>query len=103
MDGYRYERADERWRRTDTIEILSIVDTEIAYFPLAFVQRGGNNTWQFVLDIVRLLVVEDPVNPGHIFTRPQDGAPVDLSSPPRAGTFHYIQEGMSHNSHLISN
>jgi len=33
MDDYRYESVDERWRPTDIIGMLAVLDTEIAYFP----------------------------------------------------------------------
>jgi hypothetical protein len=93
MEPYRYERADERWRRTDTIEILSVLDSEIAYFPLAFVERGGDNTWRYILHVIRQLVQEDPVASGQIYTSPQGDQAVDLSVSPHAGTFYYLQEG----------
>jgi len=56
MTEYTYERAQKRWRRSETIEILSIRDTQIALFPLSFVALGGDNTWSYILDTIQQLV-----------------------------------------------
>ena len=85
--------AVHRWRRTEKIIIQTIHDTEIAVFPLSFIQGCSDNTWQYVLDVVNMLVVPDFERPGVI--RAEDGVPVILSRPPSAGKFLFEQPGSS--------
>jgi hypothetical protein len=89
MGEVHYELAIRRWRRGGNIEILSIHDTQIAVFPLEFVAKGEDNTWQFVLDVVQQLVEPLPDHPATIFT--DDGEPVNLVESPSAGIFRYKQ------------
>jgi hypothetical protein len=91
MSDVSYELAAIRWRRSDTIDILSIHDTQIALFPLAFVSSCGDNTWQYVLNVVHQLVEPIPERPGIIVT--EHGEAVNLEEPPTAGTFRYKQLG----------
>jgi hypothetical protein len=57
--------------------------------PLAFVAQGGNNMWSYILETVKLLVVE---NDGWIFANNQ---PVNAEAMPIAGTFVYRTYQMS--------
>jgi hypothetical protein len=91
MSEVSYELAAIRWRRSDTIDVLTIHDTQIAVFPLAFLSSCGDNTWQYVLNVVHQLVTPIPERPGVIVT--EMGEPVNLEEPPSAGTFRYKQPG----------
>jgi hypothetical protein len=90
-DEVTYELAAVRWRRSDSIDILSILDTRIAVFPLDFVSSCGDCTWKYVLRVVEQLVVPIPGHRGVIVT--EQGDPVDPEMPPSAGVFRYKQLG----------
>ncbi len=92
-----YKTAAQAWPRGPRILILSAVDTEIAKFPLAFLETCGDNTWSYVFYVVSLLVEADPMHTGAIVNL--DGQPVDLHSAPIAGRFRYIEEGESVDRH----
>jgi hypothetical protein len=66
-------------------------DTRIATFPIEFVQRGGDNTWRFVLKIVQELLESQsgslPV------LKDLDGGLLDLNQAPWAGTFSFEHVG----------
>jgi hypothetical protein len=93
MSSIPYELAVDSWADTDSIEILSSTDSRIASFPLAFIQRGGNNTWQYVLDVVNQLVDLVPDRPG-VITDAGD-VPVNLADAPLSGLYRYQQLGAS--------
>jgi hypothetical protein len=95
-----YELAAVRWRRSQTIDIVTRVGNQIAVFPLSFLRSCGDNTWQYVLYVVNLLVDQIRGHPGRIVITDDvhaidDALPVDLQSSPTAGTFCYIQDGWS--------
>lgn len=95
-----YELATARWRRTPTVQIVSILDTEIADFPVSFLASCGDNTWQYVLDVVHQLVDPAPEHPGVIcmaHEKQEDAMepPVALGGEPTAGIFRYKQLGES--------
>jgi hypothetical protein len=99
-DEVTYELATARWRRTDTVQVISFLDSEIADFPLSFLASCGDNSWQYILDVVHQLI--DPIanHPGGFFVVNEDGEedgelPVDLGEPPCAGIFRFKQLGMS--------
>ena len=86
-----YERAVLRWRRTGRIRIETSLGTEIAVFPLSFVESCGINTWSFILDVVRQLVEQVPGGQNAIVDG--RGRSVDLEEAPYPGTFVYKDEG----------
>jgi len=67
MNGYWYERADERWRPKDIIEVLAVLNTEIAYFPLVFVKRGGTMLGDLCLICPSLMTQLRPVEFAPVF------------------------------------
>ena len=83
-----YERAVLNWNGP-RISVISATEQAIAHIPLAFIAQGGNNTWSYVLEIVKVLVVE---NDGWIFANDQ---PVNADAVPIAGTFVYRTSGTS--------
>jgi hypothetical protein len=83
-----HEHAVFNWNGP-RISILSATEQAIAHIPLAFVAQGGNNTWNYVLEVTKLLVVE---NDGWIFANHQ---PVNAEAMPIAGTFVYRTSGPS--------
>ena len=80
-----YKTAAQAWPRGPRLIILSSVDTEIAKFPLAFLESCGDNTWSYVFYVVSLLVEAAPMHKGAIVNL--DGRPVNLHSEPIAGRF----------------
>jgi hypothetical protein len=81
-----YRQAIDFWE-SPTIDIIGYKGESrevIARFPLEFVQRGGNNTWHYVLEVVRQLVSPSD---GLIFL--PNEMPANLASPPYPGTFFY--------------
>jgi hypothetical protein len=93
MSDVQYELAASSWGVRDTIDIVSVQNTLIASFPLEFVQRGGDNSWRYVLGVIEQLV--DTV-PGHASViRDQSGADVDLEEAPWSGEFVFAQNGGS--------
>jgi hypothetical protein len=97
-----YELATARWRRTATVQIISVLDTEIGDFPLSFLSSCGDNTWQYILDTVQQLVDAAPDHPGNIFQTSEDGqevdeVPVAAGETPVAGDFRFRQLGTSSN------
>ncbi len=61
-----YKTAAQAWPRGPRVIILSTVDTEIAKFPLAFLETCGDNTWSYVFYVISLLVEADPMHTGAI-------------------------------------
>ncbi len=92
-----YELATARWRRTGTVQIISILDTDIADFPITFLASCGDNTWQYILHVVHQLVNPVSDHPGILCVADEDGEneqPVTVEEPPSAGLFRYKQQGM---------
>lgn len=87
-----YTTGSGVWRRGGVIKVLSILETNIASFPLDFVREGGDNTWRYILLVINLLVEGDPDHPGHIDN--QDGTAVDLDQAPSSGIFRYVEQGI---------
>jgi len=92
-----YKTAAQAWPRGPRVIILSTVDTEIAKFPLAFLETCGDNTWSYLFYVISLLVEADPMHTGAIVNLV--GQPVNLQGAPIAGTFRYIEEGESVEGH----
>jgi len=93
-----YELAAVRWRRSETVDIISRLGVQIAVFPLTFLHTCGDNTWQYVLYVVEQLVDQVRGHPGRIVIEDDaqvadDAVPVDLYATPTAGTYYYIQDG----------
>lgn len=89
MPTTSYELAVDTWTNTDSIEITSTYNSRIASFPLSFIQRGGDNTWHYVLRVVDQLVEKDSDQLGVIIdTR---GVAVNLDDAPSSGLYHYEQ------------
>jgi len=91
-----YELATARWRRTSTVQIVSVLDTDIADFPLSFLASSGDVTWQYILHVIRLLILVTPELPGCLYIAndtSEEEIPVDVSLPPAAGRFRYKQLG----------
>jgi hypothetical protein len=87
-----YTTAAGKWRRSDTVTIVSIHDKRIARFPIDFLATCGDNTWSYVNHVVSLLVVVDPDHSGSILD-PATGLPVDPDAAPTAGQYRYVEEG----------
>ena len=100
MSETTYEISATRWRRSKTITISSLNDTRLAVFPLPFVQSCGDNTWQYVLNVVEQLVERQPQLSGMIFTDKDE--PVNLEEPPFGGVFRYKLLGKLHNNPSLS-
>ena len=86
-----YERAVLRWRRTGRIRIETSLGTEIAVFPLNFVESCGVNTWSYILDVIRQLVEQVPGRQNALVDG--TGQTVDPGEAPHQGTFVYKEKG----------
>lgn len=62
-----------------------------AKIPLDFVRKGGLDTWEFVLDLVNMLV--DPAPHAGVILKDSDGVSVDLSDSPTEGHYIYVHDG----------
>ena len=82
-----YELAVDSWSDNLTIDIVSSTDTFIASIPLAFVQNGGDNTWQYILHVMSMLV--NVQGAAGRFLNANDTA-VDMDERPSAGRFKFI-------------
>jgi hypothetical protein len=88
LETKSYERSMTYWK-CPRITIISADNKPIAHIPVNFVATGGDNTWGYVIQVAREMVVD---NDGWIFDR---GQPVNLADPPFAGTFVYSSRGES--------
>nr|ODN94504.1 hypothetical protein L204_04637 [Cryptococcus depauperatus CBS 7855] len=86
-----YPPAISFWKDSSSVVIDSDHDTRIAIFPLDFIRQGGDNTWSYVLYVVRQLVVLEPDQLGQL--KDENGAELDLNEAPEAGTFRFHIEG----------
>lgn len=91
MSIVRYDLAVASWRTPDVVTITSRSGHAIAHFPLAFIRRGGDNTWSYVLSVVEDLTVRECELPWVI--KDQDDVRVDPSDAPWQGTFVYEPSG----------
>jgi hypothetical protein len=64
----------------------------IALFPVPFVETGGDNTWQYVLDVVNQLVEPAPQHPGAI--KNAAGEVLNPDAAPSSGTYLFEQQGL---------
>ena len=88
-----YSLAVDHWRNTESIVIRSRSGKHIASFPLDFIQRGGDNTWRFVLYVIKQLVKQSTDAEGII--EGSKGIQVDQDDMPRGGNFSFVQSGQS--------
>nr|ODN89885.1 hypothetical protein L204_06162 [Cryptococcus depauperatus CBS 7855] len=86
-----YPLAISFWKDSSLVEINSDHGTFIAAFPLDFIRQGGDNTWSYVLFVVRQLVVLEPDQLGQL--QDENGVELDLNEAPKAGTFCFHVEG----------
>lgn len=86
-----YTTAAGVWRRSTYVNIYSILDTEIAIFPVDFLSTCGDNTWGYVLFAIGCVVDPDPLHLGQIVDH--QNVPVSLDSAPVAGNYRYIETG----------
>jgi hypothetical protein len=93
MSSTYYERGVDSWESRESVVVRSRDSTIVASFPLSFIQRGGDNTWGYVLEVVDQLVNTDATHPWTI--RDHEDQVVDRRQPPRAGIFWFDLLGMS--------
>jgi hypothetical protein len=92
MPNTYYERAVDSWGSYESVVLRSRDGTIVASFPLPFIQRGGNNTWGYILDVVDRLVNTDPNHPWAV--RDHEDQVVDPTQPPRGGLYLFDLLGM---------
>jgi hypothetical protein len=83
------------WKTSSEPILIRCSRTEelIASFPLEFVQRSGDDSWQYVLDVVNQLVELSPGHPPTI--RDSAGVPVQMAEHVSGGIYWYEQAGQS--------
>jgi hypothetical protein len=86
-----YPLAVDLWEDTSSIIVRLTNGTRIATFPLEFVRRGGDNTWEYILNVVTQLV--DVVSDLPKVLMDEEGQVVSLDDAPWAGTFRFEQVG----------
>jgi hypothetical protein len=86
LETKSYEKAIGSWN-SPQIEIISLDGKAIARIPYAFLTRGGDNTWSYILHVVQQLVRETG---GWIYL---SGSPIDLGLPPSPGVYIYAVDG----------
>ncbi|RSH82996.1 hypothetical protein EHS25_005706 [Saitozyma podzolica] len=91
MPPRTYSLAVQSWSDQPITIRCFRTDERIASFPLEFVRRGGNNTWQYVMDVVNQLV--EQAAGGRPVIRTSSGEEVSLTDAPTSGVFKYEQVG----------
>jgi hypothetical protein len=86
-----YTSAKAKWRRSGVVQIVSVVDTPLAIFPVKFLQTCGDNTWSYILFVVKLLIEEDSHHPGALYNHA--GQPVSPEATPISGVYRLIENG----------
>jgi hypothetical protein len=92
MATTEYTLAVDHWRDTDTITIRSKQGQLIASFPVAFLQKGGDNTWGYILSVVEQLV-EHPSGQTEFITD-HNGEHIDVCRAPSKGDYIYVNDSM---------
>jgi hypothetical protein len=87
-----YTTASGVWRRGGVIRIFSLFETLIASFPVDFVKDSGDNTWRYISVVIAMLVEVDEERSVRIID--QDGVDMELEQAPKAGIYHYVEEGI---------
>jgi hypothetical protein len=69
MPPVNYKLAIDGWPESERIVIRNGTTSPsvIASFPLDFVRRGGDNTWQYILDMVENVVDPEPGQHHHCY------------------------------------
>jgi hypothetical protein len=82
-----YPLAQYSWDDPSVLYVFSRPPARqlIATFPISFIQKGGDNTWSYVLDVVNQLVQDQ--NQGII--KSENDVQVELDDEPVAGTFWF--------------
>ena len=84
----QYGLVHHYWRESPTVDV-SLADTEVhVRIPIRFLEKSGNNTWAFVLRLLKYMVVEV----GTLSLSPQAGqvcSPLRLTDAPEAGTYQF--------------
>jgi hypothetical protein len=91
MPTVRYDLAVASWRTSEVVTITSRAGHAIAHFPLAFVRRGGDNTWSYVLSVMEDLTTRESALPWVI--KDQEDVLVIPNDAPWQGTFVYEPNG----------
>ena len=86
--------AISSWPRDSKLNVISVIGTRIASFPMAFLQTCGDNSWSYVYFVISLLVEEDPEHPASLIDR-RTGLSVVPDGIPHSGTFEYIEQGIT--------
>nr|ODN86712.1 hypothetical protein L203_03960 [Cryptococcus depauperatus CBS 7841] len=86
-----YALAVRLWGSPEIVAVHSDHGTRIAVFPLEFIRKGGDNTWSYVLYVVRQLIVLEPGQSCQL--QNEDGIELDLNEAPEAGSFRFHVEG----------
>nr|ODO04312.1 hypothetical protein L204_00670 [Cryptococcus depauperatus CBS 7855] len=86
-----YPLAVHFWGSPEIVAVHSDHGTRIAVFPLEFIRKGGDNTWSYVLYVVRQLIVLEPGQSCQL--QNEDGIELDLNEAPQAGSFRFHVEG----------
>lgn len=76
----------------EAVDIWLSTDTWLAVFPPEFLKGSASNSWEYIFDVVRLLLEEAPRNSRLVDC---NGVPVGLGSPPQCGTLFYNHRGPS--------
>lgn len=93
-----YTLASGVWPRSTKVTVETCVGTRIARLPINFLETCGDNTWSYVSYVISLLVIADPMHPGHIIDF-RTGLPVDPDDVPTAGTYRFIEQGIEATIH----
>ena len=85
MSRVVYDLAVDSWCYSDTLVICSPHGTEIASFPIQFIQTGGQNTWTYVLWVIERLIETSSVESWSVHDT--DGRKILPEDVPRAGSY----------------
>ena len=88
---YTTTSGASKWRRTGDVVIVSVHDTHIGSFPMSFLRTCGDNTWQYILHVIHLVIEVDPDHPGKIVDN--HGEDVRLAEVPAHGSYIYLEQG----------
>ena len=86
-----YTTALGLWRRSGAVHVLSVHDTKIASFPMSFLHSCGDNTWDYILRVVSLLVELDAKHSPQLLD--DSGNHVDIDQLPVSGSYRYVEQG----------
>ena len=81
-----YPLARHSWDDQDVITISSRVSQLIGTFPLEFLIRSGVSIWDYIFDVVRLLLDNGE---GGCLYKP-DGSPLNNTDPAEPGDYCFV-------------